>query len=403
MTPFVGILFTSFVAIGRKSQYRCHLSTTSQEIEKRGDLSKLCGLFGASPTDLLSLRTNPEGIRGVYVKKSVCENDVILKIPLESCLRDDSPPQWLQQQTAVGDAGDDDVYAVSVEAWVTKLTACLLQAQFDKASSKARMVWLDLLPTNLRQILPIHWDSTLLESTQCRALELAVDSAFFARAGLIGDLLASLRDSNIELTQNQVEDALDLVQTRSCRVQASDGKASMRVLVPIFDLINHSRDHNAEFFREGDSMVVRALKNIDMESELYINYGDSTQPAWKCLFSYGFVPRTEDVYEDDVAELIVDDLRFEIGPTEIPFELVQYEAERLGLRKPGQEGLEFTSEIGQNIIDRVVNAAKGLATIPICGQDKDTLSSRLLADLRQANQRTLLACAGGLREYIKEL
>ena len=272
-------------------------------------------------------------------------------------------------------------------------------------SQEALKLWLDLLPTDLRQILPIHWDSEVLSSASCRSLELAVDSAYFARAAPIGDLMASLKDTEFgnNITQRQVEDALDLVQTRSCRAESNDGTPYMRVLVPIFDLINHNRDHNAAFFREDDYMVVRARRDISAGEQVFINYGGSTQPAWRCLFSYGFVPLSEDIYEDDLADLIVDGMRFEMGPTEIPFELVQYEAEQLGNYNPEEE-LEFTPEIGNKIVERIVNAAKDLEPISVLADDNEIAASlSLVADLRESNRRTLLACAGGLREYLEDL
>mmetsp|Transcript_39009 Transcript_39009/g.57396 ORF Transcript_39009/g.57396 Transcript_39009/m.57396 type:complete len:401 (-) Transcript_39009:486-1688(-) len=400
MAPFIGLLATAFTINGTSRSYSSAMNLTpSQEIEQTGDLSNLCTLFRASPVDLLSLQTNQEGIRGVYLKKAVSKNDVILKIPLNSCLRDDLPPQWLQETPP---NEEEDAYAVSVEGWVTRLTACLIDTQLMKdEKSEAMQIWLDLLPKNLRQLLPIHFDTALLGSAKCRSLEVAVDSAYFARAGPIEDLMASIRDSNLGLTQNQVEDALDLVQTRSCRAEASDGTPYMRVLVPIFDLINHDRNHNAEFYREGNCMVVRAIRDIDADRQVFINYGGSTQPAWKCLFSYGFVPLSEDVYEDDSAELIVDGMRFELGPTELPFELVQFEAERSGQYTPGEE-LEFTAEIGQSIVDRLMDAAKDLKGPPN-EEENNRVDISSVRDLREANRRTLLACAGGLREYLEEL
>jgi hypothetical protein len=403
MAPFIGILATAFAVIetGKANNHSALLTANNVEPNPGDcDLSRLCELFGASPVDLLSLRTNSHGIRGVYLNTAVQENDVILKIPLDSCLRDDSPPGWLQQPTT--DDDEEDAYAVSVEGWVTRLTACLLDAQQKEEKPKALRTWLKLLPTNLREILPIHWDSTLLASAQCQPLELTVDSAYFARSGPIGDLMASLSDTNFELSQRQVEDALDLVQTRSCRAEPSDGTPYMRVLVPIFDMINHDRNHNAEFFREDDFMVVRARQAIEADNEVFINYGTSTSPAWKCLFSYGFVPVSEAIYEDDAAEIIVDGMRIEAGPTEIPFELVRYEAEKLGLHNDGEE-LEFTAEIGQKIVDRVVAAAKELENTPTSQGDDDNSAIRSIADLRESNRRTLLACAGGLREFLEDM
>ncbi|KAL7548188.1 hypothetical protein ACHAWF_015438 [Thalassiosira exigua] len=134
--------------------------------------------------------------------------------------------------------------------------------------------------------------------------------------------------------------------------------------------------------------------------EIYINYGQSTIPAWRCLFSYGFVPPSENVYEDDAAEVVLDDMMVvEVGPTEIPYELVQYEAKQLGLDQG--EDVEFTPETGQRIVDRVAAAAKLLETVHDSGND--SYVSRFVDSLRESNRRTLLACAGGLREFLEEM
>ena len=445
-------------------------ATKTSENDDPLSLSYLCRLFGASSPiddDLLYLKTNPQtGIRGVYVNQEIAQNDVLLEIPLKACLRDDSPPTWYakQQQQQDGEENEDN-YAVSVEGWVTRLTASLLDIKYNLSLSsssshsnddEAIQAWLELLPTNLRDLLPIHWDSSMVASADCRALELAVDAAYFARAGPIGDLMLALKEDSSEranrISQRQIEDALDLVQTRACRVESSTMSRDdqnncghpLRLLVPIFDLINHDRNHNAEFVRGStttDSIQVRALTTIAADSEIFINYGStSTQPAWKCLFSYGFVPlssssttsddgsQSEDsvpnVYEDDLAELIVNDkkdpsrnARFEIGPTEIPYELVRFEAIQSGQFHPndngGEEDFDFTPEIGQRIVDRILLAAKELddnnnndtsSSSNNDGLKKDvSVAASLVGNLRESNRRTLLACAGGLREYLSEL
>ena len=69
-------------------------------------------------------------------------------------------------------------------------------------------------------------------------------------------------------------------------------------------------------------MVVRATQPINANEEV-IDYGNqSTRPAWKCLMSYGFVPSSE----DDTSKLILEEEKIiiEVGPTELPFELIQY-------------------------------------------------------------------------------
>ena len=128
----------------------------------------------------------------------------------------------------------------------------------------------------------------------------SVDSAYFARAGPLSDLSPS------NVTQDEIEHVLDLVQTRACRcttisttsdddddrekkkknhststTTTTTTNADLRVLVPVFDMINHNYEPNAEFFREGNSMVVRAIRDIEKDSEVFIHYGSSTMPVWK--------------------------------------------------------------------------------------------------------------------------
>merc|ERR1719329_2138110 len=54
----------------------------------------------------------------------------------------------------------------------------------------------------------------------------------------------------------EVQQALDLVQTRSCRVKRHDGFGpTLRLLAPIFDFINHGGTlSNAKFELEDDSL-----------------------------------------------------------------------------------------------------------------------------------------------------
>ena len=155
-------------------------------------------------------------------------------------------------------------------------------------------------------------------------------------------------------------------------------------------------------------MIVKALDDIGADEEVYISYGSAaTQPAWKCLFSYGFVPEYRDqdgisVFEDDVAEITLEDGRItEVGPTEIPFDLVAYEAERLGQLSPNGE-VEFTKEIGECIVAKVESAAKELVDFESHATTTSEEAVRLAATLRNSNVRTLRACAGGLRDFIQE-
>jgi hypothetical protein len=94
-------------------------------------------------------------------------------------------------------------------------------------------------------------------STKCTALELAIDSAYFAKATavmtLMDELKQVLEDNEDEKEALAVVDlerkchnALDIVQTRACRVErkcSEDGAQlgpPLRILAPIFDFINHA-------------------------------------------------------------------------------------------------------------------------------------------------------------------
>uniref|UniRef100_A0A448ZK75 SET domain-containing protein n=1 Tax=Pseudo-nitzschia multistriata TaxID=183589 RepID=A0A448ZK75_9STRA len=399
------------------------------------NLPKLISLFGGSPSDLLRLDSN-NGIRGVYANKSLKEGEILLKMPLSSCLRDDQPPLWLlehQQQDQSEEESSES--ALLIQDWVTRLAACVLEKQHEQKIKKeadcldrATQAWLKLLPSRslLRQFLPIHWPESILSETNYMPLELAVDSAYFARAAPMGDLMGAIPSSycnNGGEIQDTIEWALDLVQTRSCRCalrfsgESTGGDVKdLRVLVPVFDMINHSPEPNAEFFRKDDYMMVQALRDIAADDQVCISYGGSTVPAWRRLFSYGFCDTSGGdgdgfaVYEDDTVEIVLEDrFRFEVSPTEIPGELIQYQAQQAaGIDSDEPLDIELTPEIGLAIVDHLTNAAanskrkRDEAINAATNSSEESLSVplRLVGDLHESHRRTLLTCAGGLREYL---
>jgi len=396
--------------------------------ESTSSLANLFGLFGAEPCDLLSLKANEKGVRGIYVNRDTPTDQVLLRMPLEACLRDDRPPQWLRLETnntsidpptATGktttiqgssNSNDETDLFVSVEPWVTVLTASLLDLRFfNTPRSESTNQWLDLLPTELREILPIYWKDDLLNDSGSRELKFAVDTAKLARSNLVDTLLECLPRSDDDnsstsnhpsISRSDVEDALDLVQTRSCRADSQN----MRLLVPIVDMINHDPEPNARFALQDGGIVVRSTQDIASDNQVLIDYGASTRPAWRCLFSYGFVPTGEDVYESDLAEVRLEpgDGVLEVGPTELPYELVYYEAAKLGKIGNNDEDFEFDASIGQSIVNRLVATTQALSA-EITGEDETTTAaSRLIHDLKESNRRTLLASAGGLRDFLEE-
>ncbi|KAL3936570.1 MAG: hypothetical protein SGBAC_008139 [Bacillariaceae sp.] len=427
MAPFLKFFLGGGAAFVSESQ--TSLSTDDDE-DQRTNLAEVLSLLGGSPTDLLRLDSTAEGVRGVYLNEDVTKDAVLLEMPLSSCLRDDGdPPSWLEDQQE-NDA-NTGYNALQIQDWVTRLAAQLLQLQSrceDDAEGHSNedeslmpyhegiRAWLKLLPDSLRACLPVYWSEEVVKSTDCRPLELAVDAAFFARAAPLSDLAASGK------SQAQVERALDLVQTRACRcatweetnfegvapTPAVVEHSDLRVMVPIFDMINHSYEPNAEFFRKGNSMIVRARQDLAVDQEVLISYGTtSTAPIWRCLFSYGFVPSVDEVYQHNVVEIVLDDYyRVEVSPTEIPFELVQYQAQQLGLTGENAEDVEFTPEIGKAIVEQLRDCAKQSELNQGNDNNPKSLDSipqetmELINALKESRRRTLLACAGGLQEYL---
>jgi hypothetical protein len=227
------------------------------------NIQDLSDAFGAEPSGLISLRSN-EGVRGVYLNRHVLKDEIVLKLPLASCLRDDEPPHWYKTRCT----GDDENQHYNPSKWATRLAAVLMDVQMRTEPKtqyeRAIQQWLSMMPDRevLRSSLPIHWSEEEVESTKCSSLELAVDTAYFARADAVAKLMSCLEGFELENLDRICNDALDLIQTRSCRVERIDGVQlcpPLRVLAPIFDFINHgSSKHsnigsaNAYFGLEGD-------------------------------------------------------------------------------------------------------------------------------------------------------
>ena len=314
---------------------------------------------------LLSLRSGSNGERGVFPKKDIGKDDIILQIPLSSCIRDDNPPQWYSSDETHED-DHDNPHNYKPSDWAVRLAASLIDMQLDfeidgsdithdattdmdmdmdmdteyNTLLTAKKAWLAMMPDPdyLRASLPVHWPEDILAKAKCTALELANDASYFTRAEALSDLEAALQsceeiqnmgssDLDFDL-QSFCSNAWDLVQTRSCRVERIDGIQlcpPLRVLAPGFDFINHgSCQHegggssNAYFGLEGDEdadeddantgrglyLAVRARRGIKANEEILIDYGDSARPAWRCLASYGFVPnyRVDNDATDDDAD-----------------------------------------------------------------------------------------------------
>ena len=356
-------------------------------------LSQLYNLLQAEPKDLIRFEDEgSSGVRGMYLNHSVKNGEIILKLPLSSCLTDDRPPSWLHDEVK----NDPHRWATRLAAsWAdlhlkNKLAAGGKNSDNDDDNNdndnsqqvdEGHAVWSSLLPDPeyLRASLPVHWPETTVLNARSTALELAVDSAFFARAEAVDDLFRGFQrspyaeifsnnddddskdgmDMDMDMSMNELaHHALDMIQTRSCRLEEKhaldddDNENRVeyrRVLAPIFDFINHGSQNaatgsaNAYFALEEEEqqstessssssniekyLVVRSMKDISQDEEVKMDYGGSARPAWKCLLSYGFVPeykRTMDNADggENLAEVYMKGVRYEVSDDSVPIDMV---------------------------------------------------------------------------------
>jgi len=432
-----------------------HKTSSSPDISSIS-LSDMCQMFRATPTDLLYLSSQTGGERGVCIYSSVEKGDVILSIPISSCFRDDEPPKWFEGDDDGGD--DHDINRYNPSGWASRLAAILLDHEFSNKNSAdlldsleiGRETWKSMLPDRniLRASLPVHWSEEFLSNTKCTALELAVDSAYFARANAVMQLQEELKQALFEeenvdddFLRQKCGDALDIVQTRTCRVERTceDGAQwgpPLRILAPIFDFINHGSMRNpgtgganAAFGVEGAKMsdmnnanlVVRAIRDIEEGEEILFDYGDSARPAWRCLSSYGFVPDfsasvetgDDDVAIENVAELWMNGLRFDVDPESVPYDLVEVAAAQALLDGESNDEDEekyglLTPGVARSIARRATDSAYRLLLEPginasIDNEDEESPetihSESLAASLRWSQYSVLLSFAENLERF----
>lgn len=320
-------------------------------------LQGLCQLFDAKCANQLSLRTGERGVRGVFADETVNPGTTILQIPIGSCLRDDAAN-------------------LKSDEWAVRLASCFLDLKNKDDKSDSQQAWLAMLPTDLSESLPVNWDESLVRRCLSRDLDLAVDFSYFARAEALYEL-------QTHSSEPECQYALDIVLTRCCRVEPG-----IRLLAPIFDMLNHGGDRsNAEFFRKEDNLVVTTTKTVQAGFEVLIDYGESARPAWKCLLNYGFVPS-----DDDRIELLFDGVQYSLGANSIPYELVESISFKIG-----QSEVDLTPAVRTVLAE----CATRLANDILC-DDQDEPTSRpeqLVKDLRLSRRLALLAFADGVREY----
>ena len=307
-------------------------STSTVGSNPRTPLVDLARLLGATPSDLLYLDTNGDDVRGAFVSRPVESGEIILRLPLTSCIRDSCAPSW---------------FAVQNSDWAARLAASMLDIRLHGTSSfpaevgEGLSLWLSMLPEEhlLRASLPVHWSEETLANAKCTALEVAADSSYFSREEAVSDIVSQLQELDGLFEGDDLKAlahaALDVVQTRSCQLESPDGAQwgpPLHVVAPIFDFFNHASSvgsgdgyANASFQLEGDWLVVRARQRIDQSEEVLLDYGVHARPQWNCLNHYGFVPASRDIDEDEqyneeeegndenVAEVFIAGSRFEVS------------------------------------------------------------------------------------------
>jgi hypothetical protein len=351
---------------------------------------QLCNEVGVQPAGLLRLGESEDGIRGLYLNHAVKNGDLILSVPLSKCFRDDQQlPDWMPRK-------DDD--SVEEEGnWALRLAACLMEAQKSPYQSH-HSLWFSLLPnpSDLRLSLPTHWDDEIVQSTSHTAFTMAVDSAYFARAGAIQSI-----DVHVDLNG-----ALDVIQTRTCRVQTSKGDP-LRLLAPVFDLFNHASPATAEFCLENDDvLVVRAKADLDQDQHVCIDYGPSTKPAWNSLVSYGFIPAED----EELAEVYLDGVRYEVGPDFIPEDMVVAASSvYLAQTQDLDDSVVLTPVIATFLARRISDVAHSFLIPPGANEGntlestpESTISMRLASALRWNQHRILLKCSLNLQNWAEQ-
>lgn len=353
---------------------------------------QLCKEVGVLPAGLLRLDESEDGIRGLYLNRAVKTGDIVLSIPLSKCLRDDQElPDWMSQ--CQDDSMEDDFDG----AWALRLAACLAEAQTSPHQSH-HSLWFSLLPhpNHLKASLPVHWDDDIVQSTTHTAFTMAVDSAYFARA-------MALQSMDVD---SDLSAALDVVQTRTCRVQTSQGHP-LRLLAPVFDFFNHACPATTEFALENDNdeaLVVRAVVDLLKDQQVCIDYGPSTKPAWKSLVSYGFIPAED----EELAEVYLDGVRYEVGPDFIPETMVVAAASVYSSQPQAlDDAVVLTPEIAVFLARRISDVAYNYLLFP--GTDEDNaereaspesiISTRLASSLRWNQHCILLKCSSNLQDW----
>ena len=237
------------------------------------------------------------GLRGLRAIADVADGEVFLKVPLTLCVRDD------------GDGGP------LLDAWQTRLALRLMNARRTATTTTIGPYAAFLADASTANVLasslPVHWPDELLELAGNVSAGVEQE-ARHARAWR-DDQWQLLQEVQHPCDRAEYDWALDVVQTRNCRVQGTNVQA------PVFDLMNHNANVNSVFDvvveeeEEGEEagcsswLCVRYQGHgVDAGGNIELNYrtvGDNDEyddgggqlltGADYMLHSYGFVADTD--------------------------------------------------------------------------------------------------------------
>eukprot|EP01083_Nonionella_stella_P041908 113441_1 len=132
----------TFAFLGEPSSTRVRslMATRSEPnlTKTESSFEKLCGTFDVTPTGMINLESAENGkTRGVFINHDILKDGVILKVPLQHCVRDDSPPLWYAQNQESAPIDDEDnPHHYNPSEWAVRLAASIIdmQLQFNSDS-----------------------------------------------------------------------------------------------------------------------------------------------------------------------------------------------------------------------------------------------------------------------------
>ena len=352
--------------------------------------------------------------RGLGASKSMVAGEEILKIPISSCI--------LPIDTDDDDDGDGYTYANEEDEEVLLAVSFIHSLKNKKNYNNWRL----MLPSTkeFQSCLPIYWSDD--------KINMLLSYTGYDH-GLLNQTVSLLRirrvkniKSIIDITNCSTEEAsyaLDIIQTRSCRVSEDiddyddDDDDSIQILTPIFDLLNHDNDPNkvnayynlGSTYTDGYTFIVRALRTIRKDEEIIINYGSSTNQPWQCLLHYGFVPSTTAILNHYTATIAHEKKFFYVTPNSIPYSLLytlqtQEKISSSSTKNKQEYKLIFTSEFALQIATMCYNRTKllhnDLCNMKTNNNNNSATSLSLIKDMCQIQHTILDALCLNIQKHI---